>query len=140
MTDKPYHVKYWGSAESIIKAALGTEEQDFWFATDIERLLFIDMLQRLACGHQLIYVCHEGEDVDKETSATVILELPTGQSRRYIMNFGYGYPEGIAEYMWTEGNYACDCNRSLFLGLVPEWNCGDAIKLKSIKVEKVTPA
>jgi hypothetical protein len=41
--------------------------------------------------------------------------------------------EGI-EFIWTEGNYACDCNRSLFIQRYcnpefPELPCGDAIDL-----------
>jgi hypothetical protein len=41
------------------------------------------------------------------------------------------------EYIWTEGNYACDCNRELFfrraLGETPgsdlrEFHCGDGVR------------
>jgi peptide methionine sulfoxide reductase MsrB len=34
--------------------------------------------------------------------------------------------DGALDYQWTEGNYACDCNRSLFLlGHKVESQCGD---------------
>lgn len=37
-------------------------------------------------------------------------------------------------YIWDEGNYACDCNRSLFIQRqcdenFPKFICGDKIKL-----------
>lgn len=50
----------------------------------------------------------------------------------------------VAEYMYNEGNYACDCNRSQFIAeqcdaSFPELECGDAIKLVSItQVEELT--
>jgi len=37
------------------------------------------------------------------------------------------------DYMWHEGNYACDCNRSIFINRYccefTEMACGDEIKL-----------
>ena len=35
------------------------------------------------------------------------------------------------EFMWTEGNYCCDCNRSIFMG-IKEMDCGDEIELVSL--------
>lgn len=40
-------------------------------------------------------------------------------------------------FMYTEGNYSCDCNRSLFIGYatgeeVPGSGCGDEIELQRI--------
>lgn len=45
-----------------------------------------------------------------------------------------------AEYMFTEGNYSCDCNKNLFLADAAQessaWDhdndCGDKIKLKRL--------
>lgn len=39
-----------------------------------------------------------------------------------------------AEWMFNEGNYACDCNRSLFINEYcdkdfPDMDCGDTIEL-----------
>lgn len=38
--------------------------------------------------------------------------------------------EECIEYMWSEGNYACDCNRELFFAAAkglpePDYRCGD---------------
>ena len=61
------------------------------------------------------------------------------------MNFSAGKPLHIivieddevdaeaVEYLFTEGNYSCDCNRSLMLRRaghdVPEMPCGEGIQL-----------
>lgn len=44
----------------------------------------------------------------------VITENATNKTRLYVYE---DYSEGddsLISYMWDEGNYACDCNRSLF--------------------------
>lgn len=43
-----------------------------------------------------------------------------------------------AEFMWTDGNYNCDCNRSLYIGRqcdksFPEMTCGEQIELVSLE-------
>jgi hypothetical protein len=48
--------------------------------------------------------------------------------------------EQLVYYMWTEGNYACDCNRILFMGLDdPDSDefppCGDTVKLLSLTLD-----
>ena len=38
--------------------------------------------------------------------------------REFILRFNFeikDYPDDAAIWMFTEGNYACDCNRSLFI-------------------------
>ena len=50
-------------------------------------------------------------------------------------NFGYEYPEESAIFMFEDGNYSCDCNKSLFIqreygeDVIPELDCGDDIEL-----------
>lgn len=43
----------------------------------------------------------------------------------------------LTEYMWMEGNYSCDCNKSLFAmqqGFpISELPCGDTVKLISLR-------
>lgn len=38
----------------------------------------------------------------------------TGEVRRYYDDYFNPDPETGSRYIWTEGNYGCDCNRSLF--------------------------
>lgn len=57
----------------------------------------------------------------------------------FEFNFGSDYPAESARYMFKEGNYACDCNRSLFIQQAgnPDFNefgCGHEIELVGIEV------
>ena len=41
-----------------------------------------------------------------------------------------GYEDdGHAIYHWTEGNYGCDCNKAIFLGLERDVPCGEDLLL-----------
>lgn len=57
---------------------------------------------------------------------------------------------GDDEFIWTDGNYSCDCNRLAFIAeehpdAVPdEWNwedakCGDTIELVSLAITAQAP-
>lgn len=56
-------------------------------------------------------------------------------------NHGTNYTDLDAYYIWEDGNYACDCNRSTFIrekygnDVCPQLNCGDEIDLVFINVE-----
>lgn len=41
-------------------------------------------------------------------------EVATGEERDFTDTYPDDYSDEGVEYMWTEGNYACDCNRALF--------------------------
>ncbi len=42
-------------------------------------------------------------------------DIITGKSAIYEDEFANDYPLDAIEFMYSEGNYCCDCNRSLFL-------------------------
>ena len=54
-----------------------------------------------------------------------------------------GVPEDVASagfcYLWTEGNFGCDCNRSILLGLeeLPCNSCGNKVHLDSLTINGV---
>lgn len=73
-------------------------------------------------------------DVTKRTVALVNIKLPSGEVRRIEYDFGYGYPESSARYMFEDGNYACDCNRSAFLG-IEDMKCGHVLEMVAFGVE-----
>ena len=59
----------------------------------------------------------------------------------FIYNWGERYPIDAAYFMFREGNYSCDCNKSIFLKKycslnIKELQCGELIKLKKIDHEK----
>lgn len=39
----------------------------------------------------------------------------TGLTGPFSYEYDDDYPHEVIEFMWTEGNFACDCNRSQFL-------------------------
>lgn len=66
------------------------------------------------------------------------------QDKEFILRFNFeikDYPEDAAIWMFTEGNYSCDCNRSLFIrrqfgeDAIPELSCGDTIELLDYHIE-----
>ena len=60
-----------------------------------------------------------------------IMRVSDGATRRYHDPSAW---EDYSEYMWSDGNYSCDCNRSLFfaratggeVGLEESEDCGNA--------------
>lgn len=72
------------------------------------------------------------------TIAHMTFIMPDGRELPYAYDFGHDYPEDSARFMFTDGNYSCDCNRSLFLAKfyegVEEMDCGDTIQMRDFKV------
>jgi hypothetical protein len=126
----PHLLRFWGGdADAVCKAMLlerneRGEEDDpgavaVWFDTEQSRQLFID--QAKPRFQWLMFDVHrsdpdpeEHSDPHRLTRARVTLEYK-GQRYTFVSTFGYGYRWRSVEFMWREGNYACDCNRSLFL-------------------------
>lgn len=60
-----------------------------------------------------------------------------GMEYEFVSNLEYDDLDG-AEFMWTEGNWACDCNKSIFINEhcdneFPHMECGEEIQLLEIK-------
>lgn len=87
---------------------------------------------------------------ERKVKATVeILKVSTGEKRYYETevyfagsdHFAYE-PGEFMDYIWTEGNYACDCNRAIFFGdktvdeIMHEGQCGNVLyKIPKIVTE-----
>lgn len=89
----------------------------------------------LVCSHNV------GPHAHHETIAVVTLEHD-GKEHTYEQSFGFGYEDHSVEFMYTEGNYDCDCNRSIFLDEYCDVDtgpdplpCGETIKLVKLVVE-----
>ena len=83
----------------------------------------------------------EGKHVRYKTIAKMKLKY-NGKEYDYQEDFGYAYPIESAEYMFKDGNYSCDCNKSLSLNRkygdeVPVKGCGDEIELIEFEVLQV---
>lgn len=57
-----------------------------------------DCVIRRGAGHYLVAIRHN----------------PTGEVRMYRNDMSWEGDEDRDHWMWTEGNYGCDCNRHLF--------------------------
>lgn len=139
---KEYYVKYWGQAGDFLKRKLGVDDLDFWFTDKRERNDHVSMVNRLCKGvGTIVNATYEGEDVRYKTVVEMGLVTPYGEYH-YSYDFGYGYPCESAEFMFFQGNYACDCNLSNFirgdLGIddFPDLDCGDKILIENFKITK----
>jgi hypothetical protein len=91
---------------------------------------------------------------DEKVTATATMRTPDGREFAHVTSVERRYA-GNQEFLWTEGNWACDCNRSLFigrdhgvwLGAAPQeddddgeasLSCGDTITLVRLVVDGVT--
>lgn len=137
-----YHLKYWGGVdnEKWIERDLGINQHDFWFKSAAERDIFREKLQAVADRRRecIVFFQSEGVDVRKRTIANMNLRLPDGRVFKHRYDFGFGYDPGAAEFMYFDGNYACDCNKSIFLSCeypeISEFKCGSSIKIEDFNV------
>lgn len=64
----------------------------------------------------------------------MIMVLPDGREKYFEYDFGYAYPNDAAHYMFHDGSYSCDCNKSTFLAEkyndVEKMDCGHSIRIK----------
>lgn len=122
------------------KAKHGYEEGYLWFDTPEEREAYVVKLkeieQRLKAW-KLVTIFHEGIFTRYKTIATMTF-VYNGVEYPYHYDFGFDYPVDSAEYMFTEGSYGCDCNRSSFLRAkgvdIPNMDCGHEIIMKNLQV------
>jgi hypothetical protein len=63
------------------------------------------------------------------------------KGKQYVIIEGFpdDYPEESARFLFAEGNYACDCNLSMFIQQqcdeFPKLDCGETIDIVSIERE-----
>ncbi len=140
---KEYMVKIWGGAwnedaSPSIKKDLGIDAGEYYFSNKDELNEFMDKLipyRRLGIVHNIV----EGELTHKDTVAIMDL-VYKGTVYPLEYNFGKEYEESTARFMFFDGNYSCDCNKSLFIQRhcdkdFPEMECGDEIEIKNFRIE-----
>ncbi len=123
----------------------GIEEGYYWFKNARERAEFLAELQVVEAhldARMLAYTMKNGSWTRRETTASMVFVF-NGKEYPHQHTWGYGYPVSAAHFMFEEGNYSCDCNKSLMIGRdgvdFPEMDCGDEIKLKDFKVTLSKP-
>jgi hypothetical protein len=138
-----YHLFFWGGVENdgLATAKFGSE-RNYWFKTPEERAIFKANVSLFAKAADQV-VCfseNDGPMALKRTIAKMVMKY-RGEAYPYEYDFGYGFEAHLAEFQFLENNYACDCNRSLFLTRaypdagIPELDCGDAIDIEDFEIE-----
>lgn len=138
-----YHLFFWGGIENdgLATAKFGTE-RNYWFATPREREIFRAEVAMFAhaAGQIVCFNEVDGPAGQKRTIAKMTM-VHDGKRYPYEYDFGYGYEAHSAEFQFLENNYACDCNRSLFLqraypyASILELGCGETIDIVDFEIE-----
>lgn len=139
-----YMVRLWGGFfNEEHKVKHGREPGYYFFDTAKDRESFLATLrtEEEALGAMsLAQSRYDGRHVRYKTVAKMGF-VYQGKEYELEYDFGYAYPVDAAHYMFKDGNYACDCNRSLFLaekhGGFPELDCGHEIELTAFQVVQV---
>jgi hypothetical protein len=148
LTPKPaYLLHAWGGFwnDGLGAKLLGTDAHFFWFDSATEREIARSYINALAFVQerqdQRTVVFSEADGPGADTRTVAVMELELDRNRYpFVFDFGYGYPEESAYYMFLEGNYACDCNLSLFLSQsitnVRPYECGHRIAIHNFEVRQ----
>ena len=137
---KEYLVHIWGGAwnkdaSPSIKKDYNIDNGYHYFQTEKEKDLFLSILNQPQYKNQgLVTDVKYGDMSHKRTIFVYRLGY---KDKMYELeeDFGYEYEEDYAIHMFTEGNYACDCNKSLFIRAkygeeeIKEFGCGEQIEL-----------
>ena len=142
-----YMIHIWGGmfnkdAYPSITKDLGITEGYYYFDTKEERQAFKDKITEEYRSQGFASDSQEGYLTHKQTVFVGTFEY---EGKQYILheNFGYEYPEEVAIFMFEEGNYSCDCNRSIFINreygtnINPNCKCGEDIKLIDFHIEYI---
>jgi hypothetical protein len=138
-----YHLFFWGSVnnDGLATAKFGPD-RDYWFAAPEQRAIFkanVSLFAK-AAGQIVCFAEHDGPMALKRTIAKMTM-VHDGKRYPYEYDFGYGHDADGADFMFHEGNYACDCNLSMFLQQtypdagIAELECGDSIDIEDFEIE-----
>lgn len=94
----------WLSDQAVLEFVLGHDHQ---IKLEKENTELKRQLSEINSSKKSLSVC-------QETYGVWILDTQTGV-RKLVTGFP-GPWDGSSDYLWTDGNYSCDCNRSLFFG------------------------
>ena len=141
---KEYMAHIWGGAwnkdaNPSIEKDVGIKEGYHYFKTKEERDRFLKLIKQYS-SQGLVWDLREGEMTHKRTIFVADLKY---KDMVYTIHcdFGYEYPEEEAIFMFEDGNYSCDCNRSLFIqdeygeNAIKELDCGEEIEMLNFHLE-----
>ena len=141
-----YMVKVWGgawseNADPSIEKDYGIKEGSHYFDTKEEKDKFVSILNKPVYRKQGMMMYERyGEMTHKRTIFVGTFEYK-GNKFTIHYDLGYEYPDEDAEFYFTDGNFGCDCNRSLAIqweygeDVIPKLECGCEIELIDYHIE-----
>lgn len=116
-----YFVKCWGGAWNTdanpsIESDLKIKEGSYYFTSKNERDKFISYLELPQYNSQgIVYITKESDKLTHKRTILIATFRYNGKNYTVSDDFGYEYDEDAAMFMYTDGNFSCDCNRSLII-------------------------
>lgn len=137
---KEYVVHIWGGAfnkdtDPSLEKDFGITEGYYYFNNEADKDAFVEKISDPKYKDQGLMIRSKyGEMTHKRTIFVGTFEY---SGKQFVLHhdFGNEYTEDDAKFMYTLGNYSCDCNRSMFIrrehgeDSMPQLGCGDEIKL-----------
>lgn len=143
---KEYMIHIWGGAwnsdaNPSIEKDLGIKEGYHYFKTEEEKNEFCELLKNPIYRNQGLMIDEKYGVMSHKR--TIFVGKFKYEDKEFIIHydFGYEYEEEDAIFMFEEGNYSCDCNRSLFIqreygeDVIPELDCGWKIEMTEYHFE-----
>lgn len=135
-----WFVHIWGGAWNhdatpSIEKDLGIKPGAYYFKSEKEKDAFITQLRNPIYYNQGLMI-HVEEGIFSH-KRTIFVGTFKYKGKEFVLHQDMGpeYPEDSAIFMFTDGNYGCDCNRSLFIqrehgeDAIPDLGCGCEIEL-----------
>lgn len=132
-----YMLHWWGGCDDAVKKKYGYENYLYFQTSEDREQVINDLREFNHLGLAINKV--EGVLSHKDTIACMTFKY-NGNEYYYEENFGKEYTEDSARFMFFDGNYSCDCNKSLFIQRecdesFPEMGCGDEIQIADFRIE-----
>ena len=131
-----HYIHWWGRDADLVADILGLgDDHRVYLPNGQQAQVVLDAMKGFCVGRD-----HKHGQLRHRRTVAVITLAYAGHIYRFPYDFGNEYPEDSARFMWTDGNYGCDCNRALFIAEYcdpefPEMDCGDEIAVLDLQVE-----
>ena len=135
-----YMVHIWGGAwnsdaNPSIEKDLGIKDGYHYFKTEKEKNEFCENLHNPKYENQGIMITEKYGVMSHKR--TIFVGTFKYKDKEFVVHtdFGYEFEEETAIFMFEDGNYSCDCNRSLFIqreygeDAIPSLDCGTEIEM-----------